>query len=84
MQAVRQWIARKLGSVCHESGSLDNVERAQALLAAIDRGGVVADPQRVNAIARAFGLEVHGNAPVAQTIERIRAAVEREKNRGYE
>ena len=50
---------------------------AEALLRAIDRGGIPLNPAKVNAIARDFGLEVSPKAPVEQTIERIRAAVAR-------
>jgi len=50
---------------------------AEALLRAIDRGGIPLNPAKVNAIARDFGLEVSPKAPLAETIERIRAAVAR-------
>ena len=50
---------------------------AEALLAAIDAGGVPLNPLRVNQIARDLGLEVSRHAPVEQTIARIRAAMSR-------
>ncbi len=56
---------------------VSDLARAQALIDAIDRGGVVSDALRVNAIARSLGLEVSRRAPVEQTVERIRAAVRR-------
>ena len=56
---------------------VSDLARARALIDAIDRGGVVSDTLRVNAIARSLGLEVSRRAPVAQTIDRIRAAVQR-------
>lgn len=67
----RFWIAGRRGQDPPE------LVRARNLIAAVDRGGVVSDAVRVNAIARALGLEVSRRAPVEQTIERIRAAVDR-------
>ncbi len=48
-------------------------QRALDLLAAIDAGGLPLNPAKVNDIARQLGLEVSARAPVAQTIDRIRA-----------
>lgn len=56
---------------------LDDRQRAQALIAAVDAGGVPLHPARVNDIARRLGLEVSTRAPVEQTIERIRQALQR-------
>ena len=56
---------------------VSDLARARALIDAIDRGGVVSDALRVNAIARSLGLEVSRRAPVEQTVQRIRAAVQR-------
>jgi hypothetical protein len=53
------------------------VTRARALLDAIDRGGLPLNPARVNAVGRDLGLEVSVRAPMDQTIERIRAALQR-------
>ena len=53
------------------------IARAQALIRAIDRGGIPLNPAKVNAVARNFGLEVSSSAPVDQTIERIRACLGR-------
>ncbi len=53
------------------------VRQAKALLAAIDAGGMPLNPARINEIARNFGLSVSTKAPVEDTINRIRAAVER-------
>lgn len=53
------------------------VIQARQLLAAIDRGGVPLHPAKVNAIARGLGLEVSSKAPMDQTIERIRQALQR-------
>lgn len=56
------------------------VQAADALLTAVDAGGVPLNPAKVNQIARAMGLDVGKKAPVEKTIQRIRAAVERAKN----
>jgi hypothetical protein len=52
-------------------------QQAQALVDAVDAGGLPLNPARVNQIARQLGLEVSTRAPVEQTIERIRAALAR-------
>lgn len=46
---------------------------AHALIAAIDTGGIPLHPAKVNQIARDLGLEVSREAPVEDTIARIRA-----------
>jgi len=46
---------------------------AHALIAAIDAGGIPLHPAKVNQIARDLGLEVSREAPVEETIARIRA-----------
>ena len=56
---------------------LSHIEHARRLIDAIDRGGIPLDPARVNAIARNLGLEVSPRAPVEQTIERVRAWLQR-------
>jgi hypothetical protein len=56
---------------------VSDIEQAQALIRAIDRGGIPLNPARVNAIARNLGLEVSRRAAVEQTIERIRACLTR-------
>lgn len=52
-------------------------QRARDLVAAVDAGGLPLNPARVNAIARSLGLEVSTRAPVEETIQRIRRALER-------
>ncbi len=52
---------------------LSERQRVLALLAAIDAGGVPLNPARINDLARQLGLEVSSKAPMAETIERIRA-----------
>ena len=63
------WIRRRL----FKRKPLTDIEQAQQLIVAIDRGGIPLNPAKVNAIARNLGLEVSRRAPVEQTIERIRA-----------
>ncbi|MDR3371530.1 hypothetical protein [Rhodoferax sp.] len=53
-------------------------ERAQALIAAVDAGGLPLNPARVNDIARRLGLDVSSKAAVEDTIERIRVALKRQ------
>jgi hypothetical protein len=53
------------------------VGQAKKLLAAIDQGGIPTDPIRINNIGRALGLDVLPSAPMVDTIERIRAEVNR-------
>ena len=56
---------------------LSERQRVLALLAAIDAGGVPLNPARINETARQLGLEVSPKAPMAETIARIRACVQR-------
>jgi hypothetical protein len=53
------------------------VQRAKALVAAVDAGGLPLNPARVNDIARQLGLEVSTRAAMADTVERIRLALKR-------
>ena len=53
------------------------IAQARALIAAIDAGGIPLNPSRVNAIARNLGLEVSRQAPIDETIQRIRVALTR-------
>lgn len=61
---------------------LSERERAEALIRAIDAGGIPLHPGRVNQVARTLGLEVSRHAPVEVTIARIRAALARDAGRG--
>ena len=54
------------------------VAQARALLRAVELGGVPLNPAKVNAVARALGLDVSSRAPMEQTLERLRAAVARQ------
>lgn len=72
--SMLNWIRQRLfkcGNVPPE------IAQARQLIQAIDRGGIPLNPAKVNAIARNLGLEVSTNAPLAQTIERIRACLRR-------
>lgn len=51
-------------------------QRARDLVRAIDAGGLPLNPAVVNHIARQLGLEVSVHAPMLQTVERIRKALE--------
>ncbi|MCW2312569.1 hypothetical protein [Rhodoferax antarcticus] len=57
-------------------------QRAQALIAAIDAGGIPLNAVRVNDIARKLGLDVPVTAPVEDTIARIRVALHRQEPPG--
>ena len=70
---VLNWLQRQL----FKRQALSDIEQAQMLIGAIDRGGIPLNPARVNHIARSLGLEVSTRAPVDQTIARIRACVQR-------
>lgn len=69
------WLRRLFPS--KPPAALDDLGRARQLIAAIDRGGMPLNPAKVNAIARGLGLEVSRKAPVEETVERIRRAIER-------
>ena len=52
--------------------SSPELQRAQALIAAVDAGGIPLHPAKVNQIARALGLAVSREEPLEATIARIR------------
>lgn len=68
-----QWLTRLLA----RRNQPAETRSALQLIAAIDAGGIPLNPARVNAIARNLGLEVSTKAPVEDTIQRIRRALER-------
>lgn len=74
---LRSWRARRSQQGRRGTGPVTEVDAARDLIAAIDAGGVPLNPARVNAIARALGLDVSVRAPVEETIGRIRAALSR-------
>jgi hypothetical protein len=69
------WSRRRIGTAAGQP--LTDRQQAQALVAAIDRGGLPLNPARVNQIARNLGLEVSAHAPMAETVARIRQALAR-------
>lgn len=73
----RRWLTSRLGIGVGRSALPPEVRQARELVAAVDAGGLPLNPARVNAVARALGLEVSTRAPVGQTVERIRAALAR-------
>lgn len=52
---------------------------AEELLKAVDKGGMILNPAKVNSIARDLGLDVSTKAKPVDTVNRIRQAVERAK-----
>lgn len=79
MQAKRRTrLLRTLNSLFGRRRSLPpELQAGRDVVKAIDAGGVPLNPARINQIARNLGLEVAANAPVGETVERLRAAVER-------
>lgn len=69
-----RWLSKLLAPRTRMTPELS---RAEALLAAIDAGGVPLHPLRINQIARDLGLEVSRHAKAEETIARIRAALNR-------
>lgn len=74
---VLHWLAKlfRLKRSPSKTDSQTPHERAQALIAAIDQGGIPLNPMIVNRIARDLGLEVLTSAPMGLTIERIRSVL---------
>ena len=76
MQWIKTWWARRRIDTAVGQPLTDR-QQAQALIAAIDRGGLPLNPARVTQIARNLGLEVSARAPMAETVARIRQALAR-------
>jgi hypothetical protein len=75
---ISQALARLYGVVVTpRKAASPELDQARALIRAIDAGGMPLNAMRVNQIARALGLEVSSKAAVEDTIERIRAALQR-------
>lgn len=53
------------------------LQAGREVIAAIDAGGLPLDAARINRIARDLGLDVSPQAPLKETVPRLRAAVER-------
>lgn len=78
MSQQQKTLWAKLGAFfSRRSRHPEEIRLARELIAAIDAGGVPLNPAKVNQIARNLGLEVSKKAAVEQTIERIRAAIQR-------
>ena len=75
-------LARLKARLFPEAPPLSEYARARQLIAAVDRGGIPLNPARVNAIARDLGLEVSRQAPLEETIQRIRLALSRVGDNG--
>ncbi len=70
LSSLNRWFGRR--------GALSNeLQAGRDVLAAVDAGGLPLNPARINQIARDLGLEVSRSAAVEETVERIRAAVNR-------
>lgn len=67
---LKTWLSPK-------AAPTSDILQARQLIAAIDRGGVPLNPAKINAIARNLGLEVSRQAPMDETIARIRQAIAR-------
>ena len=74
---VLKWLMRLVRPV---GGPPPEILKARAVIAAIDAGGLPLNPLKINGIARDLGLEVSRKAPVEETIQRIRAAVQRTRH----
>ena len=67
------WLTR----IFRRPGPPSAEQRARALVAAIDAGGLPLNAAIVNDIARSLGLEVSPRASMDDTIARIRGALQR-------
>jgi hypothetical protein len=77
----RKLLSRLKAAVMGAKTPPGDYERAQALIAAIDAGGLPLNPARVNDIARRLGLDVSTKAAVEDTIGRIRVALKHQAAR---
>ena len=71
---MRQWL-KNLLTPQKTGHPVSDRQHAINLIAAVDAGGIPLNAARVNAIARALGLEVSRHARVEDTIKRIRAVL---------
>jgi len=67
--------SKRLSGQCDHDRERQILLRAQALLDAIDQGGIPTSPILINRIARNLGLEVALSAPIPETILRIRTTL---------
>lgn len=70
LRTLRSWLRRRSTLPGELQAGLDVIE-------AIDAGGLPLDAARINRIARDLGLDVSPQAPLEETVTRLRAAVTR-------
>jgi hypothetical protein len=70
LRTLKAWLRRKPKLPRELQAGKDVIE-------AVDSGGLPLDAARINRIARDLGLEVSPQAPLEDTVARLRAAVER-------
>jgi hypothetical protein len=75
-ERIKAMLTRCLGGQSPIPKSVDVTQRAKDLIAAIDAGGLPLSPFIVNDIGRQLGLEVTSDAPMMDTIARIRKLLE--------
>lgn len=69
---LRRLLTQRKQAAPAAAATTPELQRAQALLAAVDAGGIPLYPAKVNQIARDLGLAVSREEPVEATIARIR------------
>ena len=72
---LRHLLSLRIRTQMHTQEQLSSTperQHAQALIAAVDAGGIPLHPAKVNQIARELGLPVSREEPVEATIARIR------------
>jgi hypothetical protein len=74
---IKAMLTRYLGGQRPIHKPVEVTQRAKDLIAAIDAGGLPLNPFIVNDIGRQLGLEVTTDAPMMDTIARIRKLLER-------
>jgi hypothetical protein len=75
-ERLKALLNRYLGSQTTTPKPTDAIQRAKDLIAAIDAGGLPLNPHIVNDIGRQLGLDVAVDAPMMDTIARIRKSLE--------
>ena len=73
---IKALLARYLGGHPPIPKPVEVTQRAKELIAAIDAGGLPLNPFIVNEIGRQLGLDVPTDAPMMNTIARIRKSLE--------
>ncbi len=68
LRTLKSWVRRK-PKLPRE------LQAGREVIAAIDAGGLPLDATRINRIARDLGLDVSPQAPLEDTVARLRAAV---------